>query len=182
MEHKGNFILLSGLLIITLLVCAAGTTFSYLGAKANNSEGTTTIINSKGIVNAQFDPDINVGMVNAGETLFTKRFVISGSTSTSDNVTYELDLDVSNNSYPGNVLVYTINSTKDNGLAIPSSTAPVEIPAGSSRIKIGSGSFSGPVNGGKHEYVITIYRKSDAPIMDGEASSFNAQLKVVEAV
>ena len=67
MERKGNYIFLTGLLVITLLISVVGTTFSYFGATSRNVKGETTVQFSKGVVG------YNEEEVQAGD-LIQRRF------------------------------------------------------------------------------------------------------------
>jgi hypothetical protein len=179
MEHKGNYILLTGLLIITLLISVVGTTFSYFGAANRDVKGETTIQFSNGTL-IYSDPSISGGFVNAGETLINKTFTLDGSITSANNLTYKVNLKVDTNTYSEGSLFYTItsNNTSSNGITIQSSTLPVQIPAGTSTIEIGSGSFAGPVTDAKHTYTIQVFRGEESTTVDG--STFSGTLDVTQ--
>ena len=183
MEHKGSYILLTGLLIITLLVTVVGTTFSYFGVTKGDSQGETTIQVTDGTLIFKCDSDINAGTVNAGESLTVKTFTVTGSTTGSNNLGYELDLNVKTNTYADNTVYYTVTSTNtsSNGVTIQTTSVPVAIPTGESIIKVGTGSFAGPVENGTHTYTINIYRSNESYIANGEQSSFVASLDLIKA-
>ena len=182
MEHKGSYILLTGLLIITLLVTVVGTTFSYFGVTKKDSNGEQTIQVTNGTLIFKCDPNILAGYVNAGETLATKTFTVNGTVSGSNNLNYELDLNVGNNTFGDNNVLYTITSTNtsSNGVTIINSTQPVAIPNGTSSIKVGTGSFAGPVENGVHTYTINIYRSAESVVNEAEGPTFNATLDIVQ--
>ena len=172
MEHKGNYILLTGLLIITLLISVVGTTFSYFGAANRDVKGETTIQFSNGTL-IYSDPSISGGYVNAGETVVSKTFTLDGSITSANNLSYRVNLKVDNNTYGEGTLFYTItsNNTSSNGTTIQSSSLPVAIPAGTSTIEIGNGSFAGPVTDAKHTYTINVYRGESGVVPDGATFS-----------
>ena len=171
MERKGNYIFLTGLLIITLLISVVGTTFSYFGATSRNVKGETTVQFSKGVVSFN-DETVEGGYVNPGEVIATKTITVNGTTSNADNLIYKFNFNVDNNTYPDGALLYTVNSanTSSNGTTIQSSSVPVSIPNGANIIEIGSGSFAGPVTKGKHTYTITIYRSDSVSTESGDYS------------
>ena len=172
MEHKGSYILLTGLIVITLLISVVGTTFSYFGAANRDVKGDTTIQFSNGTL-IYSDPSISGGFVNAGETLVSKTFTLDGSITSANNLTYKVNLKVDTNTYEEGSLFYTItaNNTSSNGITIQSSTLPVQIPAGESIIEIGSGSFAGPVTDAKHTYTINVFRGESGVVSNGATFS-----------
>lgn len=171
MERKGNYMFLTGLLVITLLISVVGTTFSYFGATSRNVKGETTVQFSKGVVGYN-EEVVESGPVNPGDVVATKTITVKGTTSNADNLIYKFNFNVNNNSYPDGALLYTVSSanTSSNGTTIQSSTVPVSIPTGANVIEVGSGSFSGPVNKGKHTYTITIYRSDSVSTESGDYS------------
>ncbi len=171
MERKGNYIFLTGLLVITLLISVVGTTFSYFGATSRNVKGETTVQFSKGVVGYN-EEEVQAGTVNPGEVIATKTITVKGTTSNADNLIYKFNFNVNNNSYPDGALLYTVSSanTSSNGTTIQTSTVPVSIPTGANIIEVGSGSFSGPITKGKHTYTITIYRSDSVSTESGDFS------------
>ena len=179
MERKGNFILLIGLLIITLCISVIGTTFSYFGATNRNMKGETTIQFSKGTLIFKDPGTFNGGFVNAGETLVTKTFTVGGKTDNAENLPYVINFNVEN-TYGDEVLFYTINAenTSSNGTTVQSSTLPVAIPSGTSTIEIGTGSFTGPIKSAKHTYTLTVFRAESTEAQPD--ASFNGELDVTQ--
>ena len=109
MERKGNYIFLTGLLVITLLISVVGTTFSYFGATSRNVKGETTVQFSKGVVGYN-EEEVQAGTVNPGEVIATKTITVKGTTSNADNLIYKFNFNVNNNSYPDGALLYTVSS------------------------------------------------------------------------
>ena len=179
MERKGIYILIVGLLVVILLTNVVGTTFSIFGVANKTVKGEEIQILPKGTLIFNNPGAIKVGYVNAGDTLDTKKFTVSGKTDNSDNFPYVVNFNVEN-TYPDGVLYYTVNAdnTSSNGTTFQSSSLPVAIPTGTSTIEIGSGTFAGPVRNAKHTYTITIYR-AEGTEASGE-SSFSGELDVTQ--
>ena len=168
MERKGSNIFMMGLLVFILLISVIGTTFSYFGATNRNVKGETTVQFSKGTL-IYSDPTISGGTVNPGEVVLTKTFVLDGSISYSDNLTYKVSLNIDNNTYSDDALTYTISNTSScSSKPIEPSVTPVSIPSGESSIAVGVGSFSGPVTDCKHTYTLTITRSAEVGNQPGE--------------
>lgn len=159
-NNKGNFILLMVIAISTFLVAIAGATFAYLGAKAKKNDDKTTIEVSSGTLSIEYEENSKIynGSVPSGTMLTTKDFSITGSITGSTNLSYQLSLNLNNNTYDDGALNYTLVSTNDsnNGTVI-ASASDVAIPSGTGKIPIGVGSFNGPTGeGAKHSYVLIV--------------------------
>lgn len=170
MERKGGYFFQTGLMVFILLISVIGATFSFYGAVNKNTKGETLVYPTGGFITLDA-PKINVGNFNAGETIFSDTFTLSGDKTDAGNLFYDIILKIDNNTYPEGSLVYTISTVDHtNGSPIPTSTAPVTIPSDISELKIGSGAFAGPVSNGVHSYKLTITRSSDVETQVGEYS------------
>ena len=179
MERKGSNIFMMGLLVFILLISVIGTTFSYFGATNRNVKGETTVQFSKGTL-IYSDPTISGGNVNPGEVVLTKTFVLDGSISYADNLSYKVSLNIDNNTYADDALTYTIsNKSECSSKPIEPSIKPENIPSGESSFTIGIGSFSGPVTDCKHTYTLTITRSAEVGTQIGDYS-INGNLSVTQ--
>lgn len=183
-NNKGNIILLTIISIATLLVAVAGATFGYFNISMNGKNKETTIEVTNGMLTVEHEANssISVGAATPGTLVATKTFTINGLITGSSNLTYEVDFNVSNNSFGDNQLVYTLTSSNDanNGTVIPSNEERVMIPSGNNTIIVGKGLFAGPVsNGTTHTYTVKVY-VADGAQVDPNAH-FDAKISVIHA-
>ena len=187
-NNRGSMILLTVIAVCTLLVTVVGATFAYFGIALNGAESESTIEVTSGTLSVEYDSNskLEVGSSIPGSSLTDKAFTITGVVTGSTNLNYEVMLKVSENTYTDGALVYTITSTNtsNNGSTIETTSTPVLIPSGVSNIRIGIGTFAGPiVSGATHSYSINIthaYTDDEALINANQDKSFKANLSVVQ--
>ena len=187
-NNRGSMILLTVIAICTLLVAVVGATFAYFGKALNGAESESTIEVTSGTLSVEYDGNakINAGSLPVGSNIVDKKFDITGVVTGSTNLNYEVSLLVKNNTYLDGSLVYTITSTNtsNNGSTIETTSAPVAIPSGESNIRIGLGTFAGPiVSGANHTYSLNItyqYTDDENVINANQNGTFDATLNVVQ--
>lgn len=183
---KGSTILLTIIAVATLLVAVVGATFAYFGATMNSGDANTTIEVTSGTLSIEYDGNSTLtgGNVNPGEQIASKNFSVTGVVTGSNNLNYEANLVVKNNTYSEGALVYTItsNNTSNNGSTIAATSEPVAIPTGTSTISLGTGLFAGPTStGSTHSYTITIEFVNTGGDQSADlGKAFEAQLSVTQ--
>lgn len=189
---KGNIILLTVISVATLLVSVMGTSsllFS-LSADKHSSEivdsvGSLSSSCNSGMVSANIgDATIGGSNYNPGDVIAKKTVTISAASINSENLSYEIDLYVKNNTYSNGALVYSITQNNTNGIKgklIPVANN-VAIDSGSKIYKIGVGSFSGPISekdNSLHTYTITVMFVNKGTDQSVDANkAFSAEIRV----
>jgi len=183
-NNKGSMILLTIISVATLLVAVIGATFAYFNISVNNKDSETTIEVTNGTISIEYKDNsvVEFGAAEPGALVATKTFTINGLITGSSNLNYEVDLNVSDNTYADNQLVYTITSSNDsnNGTIIPNNDDRTNIPTGSNKIVVGKGLFAGPIpTGAVHTYTINIYVAEGAEV--SPEARFAAKVNVYQA-
>lgn len=150
-------------LIFILLLITIGVTFAYFTANISGIEETTTISASGGTMNITYNggSDITISNMFPREEVWSiKTFTVTGNSTVSQDMFYNISLNVVSNTFSSGAIKYKLISTNtgSNGSIAPSITTMKDIPTGANEIFLGNGIFTGPTSGNKvHTYNLEIY-------------------------
>lgn len=186
MEGKNNTVMLTIIGIATLLIAVVGATFAYFSAILSGQETSTTVTIKSGAVGTVFDGGAVISVSNIypenNRIWATKKFSISSSENSNDDVTYTATVEIDSNSFSNGALKYTLthgkvcsnilyedeatcianegtwqNASTAGGTMMAENTTQTSIPVSGS-ISLGTGTL--PANTGTidtHAYELNIY-------------------------
>ena len=152
-------------MMVSLLLITIGLSFAYFTANITNTENSTTINVTGGVMTIHYDStgqEINAQDIRPDNNPFgVKEFTLTGTNTTSNNMEYNILLIVEENTFTDDALKYKLASTNtdDNGEVAPSITELQGIPTGNTQeIFLGNAHFSSPTEGNKvHTYNLELY-------------------------
>ena len=161
---KNRYLIYIALLILTLSI-TLGVTYSYLAAKINNRESSSTIKVESGQLSITYEnnsSNIILNNVIPGDSV-TKKFTLTGINNTKSNaittntdLKYKIGIVIDNNTFSEGALTYSLtkdSTSSSNGKTADDSTGTIK----SSGIQyIGKGYFVSGANNDKHIYNLTI--------------------------
>ena len=161
---KNRYLIYVALLILTLSI-TLGVTYSYLAAKINNRESSSTIKVESGQLSITYENNsgnIILNNVIPGDSV-TKQFTLTGINNTKPNaittntdLKYKIGIAIDNNTFSEGALTYALtkdSSSSSNGKLANDATGTIN----SSGIQyIGNGYFVSGANNDKHIYNLTI--------------------------
>ena len=161
---KNRYLIYIALLILTLSI-TLGVTYSYLAAKINNRESSSTIKVESGQLSITYEnnsSNIILNNVIPGDSV-TKQFTLTGINNTKPNaittntdLKYKIGIVIDNNTFSEGALTYSLakdSSSSSNGKLANDATGTIK----SSGIQyIGNGYFVSGANNDKHIYNLTI--------------------------
>lgn len=161
---KNRYLIYIALLILTLSI-TLGVTYSYLAAKINNRENSSTIKVESGQLSITYEnnsSNIILNNIIPGDSV-TKQFTLTGINNTKPNaittntdLKYKIGIAIDNNTFSEGALTYSLtkdSTSSSNGKTADDSTGTIK----SSGIQyIGNGYFVSGANNDKHIYNLTI--------------------------
>ncbi|MCI6932544.1 MAG: DUF6273 domain-containing protein [Tenericutes bacterium] len=161
---KNRYLIYIALLILTLSI-TLGVTYSYLAAKINNRESSSTIKVESGQLSITYEnnsSNIILNNIIPGDSV-TKQFTLTGINNTKPNaittntdLKYKIGIVIDNNTFSEGALTYSLtkdSSSSSNGKLANDATGTIK----SSGIQyIGKGYFVSGANNDKHIYNLTI--------------------------
>ena len=161
---KNRYLIYIALLILTLSI-TLGVTYSYLAAKINNRESSSTIKVESGQLSITYEnnsSNIILNNIIPGDSV-TKQFTLTGINNTKPNaittntdLKYKIGIVIDNNTFSEDALTYSLtkdSTSSSNGKTADDSTGTIK----SSGIQyIGKGYFVSGANNDKHIYNLTI--------------------------
>ena len=161
---KNRYLIYIALLILTLSI-TLGVTYSYLAAKINNRESSSTIKVESGQLSITYEnnsSNIILNNIIPGDSV-TKQFTLTGINNTKPNaittntdLKYKIGIVIDNNTFSEGALTYSLtkdSTSSSNGKTADDSTGTIK----SSGIQyIGKGYFVSGANNDKHVYNLTI--------------------------
>lgn len=161
---KNRYLIYVALLILTLSI-TLGVTYSYLAAKINNRESSSTIKVESGQLSITYEnnsSNIILNNIIPGNSV-TKQFTLTGFNNTKPNaittntdLKYKIGIAIDNNTFSEGALTYALtkdSSSSSNGKLANDATGTIN----SSGIQyIGKGYFVSGANNDKHIYNLTI--------------------------
>ena len=161
---KNRYLIYIALLILTLSI-TLGVTYSYLAAKINNRESSSTIKVESGQLSITYEnnsSNIILNNIIPGNSV-TKQFTLTGFNNTKPNaittntdLKYKIGIVIDNNTFSEGALTYSLtkdSSSSSNGKLANDATGTIK----SSGIQyIGKGYFVSGANNDKHIYNLTI--------------------------
>lgn len=161
---KNRYLIYIALLILTLSI-TLGVTYSYLAAKINNRESSSTIKVESGQLSITYENNSNNIILNniiPGDSV-TKQFTLTGINNTKPNaittntdLKYKIGIAIDNNTFSEGALTYALtkdSTSSSNGKLANDATGTIN----SSGIQyIGKGYFVSGANNDKHIYNLTI--------------------------
>ena len=161
---KNRYLIYIALLILTLSI-TLGVTYSYLAAKINNRESSSTIKVESGQLSITYEnnsSNIILNNIIPGDSV-TKQFTLTGINNTKPNaittntdLKYKIGIVIDNNTFSEGALTYSLtkdSTSSSNGKTADDSTGTIK----SSGIQyIGKGYFVSGANNDKHIYNLTI--------------------------
>ena len=161
---KNRYLIYVALLILTLSI-TLGVTYSYLAAKINNRESSSTIKVESGQLSITYEnnsSNIILNNIIPGNSV-TKQFTLTGFNNTKPNaittntdLKYKIGIVIDNNTFSEGALTYSLtkdSSSSSNGKLANDATGTIK----SSGIQyIGNGYFVSGANNDKHIYNLTI--------------------------
>ena len=161
---KNRYLIYVALLILTLSI-ALGVTYSYLAAKINNRESSSTIKVESGQFSITYEnnsSNIILNNIKPGDSV-TKQFTLTGFNNTKPNaittntdLKYKIGIAIDNNTFSEGALTYALtkdSTSSSNGKLANDATGTIN----SSGIQyIGKGYFVSGANNDKHIYNLTI--------------------------
>ena len=161
---KNRYLIYIALLILTLSI-TLGVTYSYLAAKINNRESSSTIKVESGQLSITYEnnsSNIILNNIIPGNSV-TKQFTLTGFNNTKPNaittntdLKYKIGIAIDNNTFSEGALTYSLtkdSTSSSNGKTADDSTGTIK----SSGIQyIGNGYFVSGANNDKHIYNLTI--------------------------
>ena len=161
---KNRYLIYIALLILTLSI-TLGVTYSYLAAKINNRESSSTIKVESGQLSITYEnnsSNIILNNIIPGNSV-TKKFTLTGFNNTKPNaittntdLKYKIGIAIDNNTFSEGALTYSLtkdSTSSSNGKTADDSTGTIK----SSGIQyIGNGYFVSGANNDKHIYNLTI--------------------------
>ena len=151
-------------MIISLLLITIGLSFAYFTANITNTEDSTTIYASGGVMNINYDGGENINAPNIfpdSNPFITKEFTVTGKNSNpNEDMHYHLLLVLDENTFRSSALTYTLesNNEDDNGYVVPEIITQTGIKTGEREIFLGNGMFTPTNNNGKtHSYTLKLY-------------------------
>ena len=161
---KNRYLIYIALLILTLSI-TLGVTYSYLAAKINNRESSSTIKVESGQLSITYENNsgnIILNNIIPGDSV-TKQFTLTGFNNTKPNaittntdLKYKIGIVIDNNTFSEGALTYSLtkdSTSSSNGKTADDSTGTIK----SSGIQyIGKGYFVSGANNDKHIYNLTI--------------------------
>ena len=161
---KNRYLIYIALLILTLSI-TLGVTYSYLAAKINNRESSSTIKVESGQLSITYEnnsSNIILKNIIPGDSV-TKQFTLTGINNTKPNaittntdLKYKIGIAIDNNTFSEGALTYSLtkdSSSSSNGKLANDATGTIN----SSGIQyIGNGYFVSGANNDKHIYNLTI--------------------------
>lgn len=161
---KNRYLIYIALLILTLSI-TLGVTYSYLAAKINNRESSSTIKVESGQLSITYEnnsSNIILNNIIPGDSV-TKQFTLTGINNTKPNaittntdLKYKIGIAIDNNTFSEGALTYALtkdSTSSSNGKLANDATGTIN----SSGIQyIGKGYFVSGANNDKHIYNLTI--------------------------
>ena len=161
---KNRYLIYIALLILTLSI-TLGVTYSYLAAKINNRESSSTIKVESGQLSITYEnnsSNIILNNIIPGDSV-TKQFTLTGINNTKPNaittntdLKYKIGIVIDNNTFSNGALTYALtkdSTSSSNGKLANDATGTIK----SSGIQyIGNGYFVSGANNDKHIYNLTI--------------------------
>lgn len=161
---KNRYLIYVALLILTLSI-TLGVTYSYLAAKINNRESSSTIKVESGQLSITYEnnsSNIILNNIKPGDSV-TKQFTLTGFNNTKPNaittntdLKYKIGIAIDNNTFSEGALTYALtkdSTSSSNGKLANDATGTIN----SSGIQyIGKGYFVSGANNDKHIYNLTI--------------------------
>lgn len=161
---KNRYLIYVALLILTLSI-TLGVTYSYLAAKINNRESSSTIKVESGQLSITYEnnsSNIILNNIIPGDSV-TKQFTLTGINNTKPNaittntdLKYKIGIAIDNNTFSEGALTYALtkdSTSSSNGKLANDATGTIN----SSGIQyIGKGYFVSGANNDKHIYNLTI--------------------------
>ncbi len=161
---KNRYLIYIALLILTLSI-TLGVTYSYLAAKINNRESSSTIKVESGQLSITYEnnsSNIILNNIIPGDSV-TKQFTLTGINNTKPNaittntdLKYKIGIVIDNNTFSEGALTYSLtkdSTSSSNGKTADDSTGTIKS-AGTQYI--GKGYFVSGANNDKHIYNLTI--------------------------
>ena len=169
--------------IIGLALVLIGTTFAYFGARITGLESASTIRLTAGTMGIEYSEGDGAVIMNniypREEAWFTKTITLTAHNTTDKPMEYELGFRITNNTFLGGQLTFSLTGEGSNGTRIADITSKALV--GHDRfLKIGKGSFAS-ANGDTHTYTINIYFKDTGKNQNiNQGAVFNAKIEVGE--
>ena len=161
---KNRYLIYIALLILTLSI-TLGVTYSYLAAKINNRESSSTIKVESGQLSITYEnnsSNIILKNIIPGDSV-TKQFTLTGINNTKPNaittntdLKYKIGIAIDNNTFSEGALTYSLtkdSSSSSNGKLANDATGTIK---SSGTQYIGNGYFVSGANNDKHIYNLTI--------------------------
>ena len=174
-------------MIISLLLITIGLSFAYFTANITNTEDSTTINVSGGMMNIHYNGGDNINAPSispSNESFATKTFTLTGNNTTNTNMNYHIIFVIEENTFTEEALKYKLISTNtdDNGTIAPSINELKDIPTNQNEIFLGNGSFESPTSGNKvHTYNLELYfPETDEDQNENQGKTFKAYISVRE--
>jgi len=159
MKHNKIILIIS--FVVSLLLITIGLSFAYFTSNITNTEDSTTIHASGGVMNIHYDGGENINTPNifpSNIPFAIKNFTLTGKSTTNDNINYHIILVIEENTFTNNAITYKlISNNRDNNGVIAPSTNELGITTGSQEIFLGDGTFESPVDNDVHLYTLELY-------------------------
>ena len=186
---KNRYLIYIALLILTLSI-TLGVTYSYLAAKINNRESSSTIKVESGQLSITYENNsgnIILNNIIPGDSV-TKQFTLTGVNNTKANAVttntdlkYKIGIVIDNNTFSEGALTYTLtkdSSSSTNGKLANDATGTIK---SDGTQYIGNGYFVSGANNDKHIYNLTIsFPDTNEDQSIDQGASFACHLTVKE--
>ena len=178
-KRKTSLILGIGIAIVLLIVL--GVSFAYFAARIINNESTSTVVAKSGIMTIIYSEDSNLINIHdiypRDEEWATKVITLKGTNTTSLDMTYEIGFNITNNTFKGGQLSFSLTGEGDNGTLIENiENKPIARQSG--YMQIGVGTFN-TVKDKTHTYTLKLYFKETGNDQNfNQEAVFNAKLNV----
>ena len=177
---KNNMPKFVGALALLVLI-SIGASYAYFTATISGSEGSTTITVGSGTLGIAYSGGSNITMSNVyprSEAWAVKTFTLTGNNSAASKMRYQVNLNVTQNTFSTGALKYKMTSTNTglNGTPMTAITADINISTGISNVALGTGEFDGPVSSKAHTYVLSIFFPDSGNQNADQGKAFQARL------
>ncbi len=188
-HNKKTTIMLAISMVVPLLLITIGLSFAYFTANITNTEESTTINVTGGVMTIHYDSEgqeINAPNIEPSDNPFgTKTFTLTGNNTTNEDMLYHIILIVEENTFTENALKYKLTSTNtdNNGQVAPSIEELTGIPSGENQeVFLGNANFTSPTEGNKvHTYNLELYFPETGEIQNHDMDkTFKAHIEIRE--
>jgi flagellar basal body-associated protein FliL len=160
MKSKKTLIILIAALVLVLLI-GVGVTYAYFVGQISGNETSTTITATAGTMTLVVAGGNSITADNispSGNAFATKTFTVTGNNTTNNQLTYNLNLVIDQNTFIAGSIKYTLTSTNtsSNGKEVTTIADQKDIATGTGTIYLGMGYFTNGT-GKVHTYVLNLY-------------------------